>query len=114
MRAPSTHGLPQNDESTIATLAQQTDTDQAAVKYLYDEEIAMLQGTASVKNFIGIIAARRVRQRLTAAAQQRSRAQVTLGTPVPQTGDSGAGPNDRPHQDPHTVNARATRRSRSA
>ena len=113
MRAPSTHGLPQNDESTIATLAQQTDTDQAAVKDLYDEEIAMLQGTASVKNFIGIIAARRVRQRLT-AAQKRSRTQVTLGTPVPQTGDSGAGATDRPTQGPHTVNARATQRSRAA
>jgi hypothetical protein len=113
LRAPSTHGLPQNDESAIATLAQQTDTDQAAVKHLYDEEIAVLQGTASVKNFIGIIAARRVRQRLT-AAQQHSRAQVTLGTPIAQTGDSGAGPTDRQHQDPQTVNARATRRSRTA
>jgi hypothetical protein len=108
------HRLPQNDESTIATLARETDTDQAAVKYLYDEEIAALQGTASVKNFIGIIAARRVRQRLTAAAQQRSRAQVTLGTPVPQTGDSGAGPTDRRHEDPQTVNARATQRSHAA
>jgi hypothetical protein len=74
LRAPSPHGLPHSDESTIATLAQQTDTDQAAVKYLYEEEIALLQGTASVKNFIGIIAARRVRQRLSAARQRHSRA----------------------------------------
>jgi Protein of unknown function (DUF3562) len=74
LRAPSPHGLPQSDESTIATLARETDTDQAAVKNLYEEEIATLQGTASVKNFIGIIAARRVRQRLSAARERRSRA----------------------------------------
>ena len=65
--ALSTHRLPLKDEATILTLAQETDTDEAVVKCLYDEELAILQAKASVKNFIGVIAARRVRQRLAAA-----------------------------------------------
>jgi hypothetical protein len=65
--APSSHGFPPPDEATIAALAQLTDTDQAVVKSLYDEELAVLHGQASVKKFIGVIAARRVRQRLEAA-----------------------------------------------
>ena len=65
--ALSTHRPPLNDEATIATLAQETDTDEAVVKSLYHEEIALLQAEASVKSFIGVIAARRVRQRLAAA-----------------------------------------------
>lgn len=52
------------DEATIAALAEETDTDRSIVKYLYAEELAVLESQASVKNFIGIIAARRVRQRL--------------------------------------------------
>jgi hypothetical protein len=52
------------DEATIAALAEKTDTDRSIVKYLYAEELATLESQANVKNFIGIIAARRVRQRL--------------------------------------------------
>jgi hypothetical protein len=63
----STHGLPLKDEATIATLAHKMDTDAAVVKDLYDEEFAILQTQASVKNFIGVIAARRVRQRIASA-----------------------------------------------
>jgi len=55
---------PRIDEATIAALAEETDTDRSIVKYLYAEELAILESQASVKNFIGIIAARRVRQRL--------------------------------------------------
>ena len=47
------------DEATIAALAEETDTDRSIVKYLYAEELAILESQASVKNFIGIIAARR-------------------------------------------------------
>jgi hypothetical protein len=54
------------DEATIAALAIQTDTDRSIVKSLYAEELAHLESQASIKNFIGIIAARRVRQRLDA------------------------------------------------
>ena len=67
--AASTHGRPLKDAAEIAALAQQTDTDEALVKSLYDEEVAILQAEASVKNFIGVIAARRVRQRLATARE---------------------------------------------
>lgn len=55
---------PRVDEATIAALANQTNTDRSIVKCLYAEELAILESQASIKNFIGIIAARRVRQRL--------------------------------------------------
>jgi Protein of unknown function (DUF3562) len=64
---PSTHGLPLKDQAAIAALAEEADTDEAVVKRLYAEEIAMLQAQARVRNFIAVIAARRVRQRLAAA-----------------------------------------------
>jgi Protein of unknown function (DUF3562) len=57
---------PRVDEATIAALAIQTDTDRSIVKCLYAEELAILESQARVKNFIGIIAARRVRRRLDA------------------------------------------------
>jgi Protein of unknown function (DUF3562) len=54
------------DEATIASLAHQMDTNRELVKHLYDEEIAALREKATVKNFIGVIAGRRVKQRLRA------------------------------------------------
>ena len=65
----TTHGLSPKDEATIAKLAQETDTDEAVVKDFYDEELANLHTKASVKNFIRVIAARRVRQRIAAARE---------------------------------------------
>jgi hypothetical protein len=59
-----THGMPLGDEATIAALAEETRTDQAVVQSLYEEEFAVLEAQSSVKNFIGVIAARRVRERL--------------------------------------------------
>lgn len=56
----------QADESTIARLAHQTDTNRDLVRHLYDEEIAVLHEAATVKTFIGVIAGRRVKQRLRA------------------------------------------------
>jgi hypothetical protein len=55
---------PLADETTIATLARQTHTSQDVVKHLFYEELAALHASASVKNFIGVIAGRRVKQRL--------------------------------------------------
>ena len=52
------------DESAIASLARKTSTPIEVVRHLYDEERAELQGTSSVKNFIDVIAGRRVRERL--------------------------------------------------
>ena len=57
---------PRVDEATIVALASQTDTDRSIVKSLYAEELAILESHASVKNYIAILAARRVKQRLDA------------------------------------------------
>ncbi len=54
------------DRATIAGLAEETHTDEAVVQCLYEEEFASLEAHASVKNFIGVIAARRVKERLSA------------------------------------------------
>ena len=62
-----TRALPRREKGTIAALADETHTDEAVVQGLYEEELAALDAKSSVKNFIGVIAARRVRQRLTAA-----------------------------------------------
>jgi len=68
-RASSSHGLPRKDEAAIATLAQETDTDAAVVRSLYEEEMDKLHAQSSVKNFIGVIAARRVRERIATARE---------------------------------------------
>jgi hypothetical protein len=54
------------DEATFAALSQKTRTPIEVVKHLYDEETSELQSKSTVKNFIGVIADRRVRQRLMA------------------------------------------------
>ena len=61
----------ESHESTIAKLAKQTHANEEVVRHLYDEEIAALQKEAAVKGFIGVIAARRVKQRLLASAEAR-------------------------------------------
>ena len=62
----TTQAMWSGDEATIAALAEETHTDQALVHSLYEEEFAALDAESSVKNFIGVIAARRVKKRLTA------------------------------------------------
>jgi hypothetical protein len=57
----------ESDEPTIAKLAKQTHTDTEVVRHLYEDEIATLHEEAKVKGFIGVIAARRVRERLLSA-----------------------------------------------
>jgi hypothetical protein len=61
---PATLRRPLADEATIAALAKETRTSQEVVKNLFYEELAALHASANVKNFIGVIAGRRVRQRL--------------------------------------------------
>lgn len=63
---------PLADETTIATLARQTHTSQDVVKNLFYEELAALHASASVKNFIGVIAGRRVKQRLLRLQRQQA------------------------------------------
>jgi hypothetical protein len=103
--APSTHGLPLAQEATIDALAQETDTDQFLVKCLYDEEIARLEAQATVTNFIGVIATRRVRQRLT-AARRHGRLDRRSGTPVTAPADSGTETSERRQPEPRKRNAR--------
>ena len=53
-------------DSTTAALAKETQTSPEIVKDLYHQEIAAVGAAARVKNFVGIIAGRRVKQRLMA------------------------------------------------
>jgi hypothetical protein len=62
--AQTTRHLQQSDESVIASLAEATHTSREVVKNLYDEEKAKLHAKAKVKNFIGVLAVRKVKQRL--------------------------------------------------
>jgi hypothetical protein len=55
------------DATTVAKLAEQTQAETDVVRTLYKEEMETLHNEAAVKGFIGIIAARRVRQRLLSA-----------------------------------------------
>jgi hypothetical protein len=59
-----THGMPRRDKGTVAALADETHTDEAVVQNLYEEELAALDAKSNVKTFIGVIAARRVKDRL--------------------------------------------------
>ncbi|MBS0366525.1 MAG: DUF3562 domain-containing protein [Proteobacteria bacterium] len=45
-------------------LARLTRIDQSTLQDLYDDEVANLLATARVKNFVAVIASRRLRQRL--------------------------------------------------
>jgi hypothetical protein len=63
----STRRSQRSHEDAIAKLAKQTHTDVDVVRNVYDEEMAALQSEAAVKGFVGVIVARRVRQRLRSA-----------------------------------------------
>jgi hypothetical protein len=62
----SKHRVARSEESTITALAKEAHTPQDVVQHFYDQEVASLEAEATVKSFIGIIAGRRVRQRLKA------------------------------------------------
>ena len=49
---------------TLSGLAEQTNTTAEVVNSLYQEEVAALEASATVKSFIGVIAAGRVKRRL--------------------------------------------------
>jgi ssDNA-binding replication factor A large subunit len=54
-------------ESAIGVLARETDTAIEVVKRLYEQEIRELNSNSTVREFIGVIASRRVKQRLLSA-----------------------------------------------
>lgn len=63
--APSSPSSPPAaHEATLASLAKETETPTHVVRRLYDEEMAALDANARVKNFISVIAARRVKNHL--------------------------------------------------
>jgi hypothetical protein len=51
-------------EATVSALAAKARVPREFVERLYDDEMAQLESTSTVKNFINVIAANRVRQRL--------------------------------------------------
>jgi uncharacterized protein DUF3562 len=53
-----------SSEAFVATIAHETATSTDLVKALYEEEVAALTERATVRQFIGVIATRRVRQQL--------------------------------------------------
>ena len=67
-------------ESTISKLAKQTRANEEVVRHLYDEELAALRKDATVKGFIGVIAARRVKQRLLESAGEAHTGDSAVGT----------------------------------
>ena len=52
------------DEAAVAALARESATSFDRVKTLYEEEVATLVAQAKVKQFIGVLATRRVKQQL--------------------------------------------------
>jgi len=82
------------------------ETDQALVKCLYDEEIARLAAQATVRNFIGVIATRRVRERLT-SARNGGHLVGKPGTPATPPADSGSETRDRRRHEPRKAGTRA-------
>jgi Protein of unknown function (DUF3562) len=53
-----------SDESAVTALAQRTHIPIEIVRHLYDQELAELRSKSTVKNFLGVIASRRVKERL--------------------------------------------------
>jgi hypothetical protein len=59
-------------ESTTAALAKEMHTSPEVVRDLYQQEVAAVGAAAKVKNLIGVIAGRRLKQRLMAARKKCS------------------------------------------
>ena len=53
-----------SDHAAVQAIAEQTATSLDVVRELYEEEVASLTANATVKQFVGVIATRRVRQQL--------------------------------------------------
>jgi Protein of unknown function (DUF3562) len=50
--------------AAVSAIAQDTSTSVEVVKTLYEEEVATLVAQATIKQFVGVIATRRVKQQL--------------------------------------------------
>lgn len=60
------------DHAAVDAIAQETSTSTHVVKALYDEEFAALAAQATIKQFVGVIATRRVKQQLRRLAHAKS------------------------------------------
>jgi Protein of unknown function (DUF3562) len=58
------------DRRTVASIAKETETSVEIVKALYEEEVATLIAQARVKQYVGVLATKRVRQQLRVLGQQ--------------------------------------------
>jgi hypothetical protein len=63
-RAKAVHKHRPLDEASVIALARETRTPVEVIRTLYDQEVADLESTANVKNFIDVIAGRRLKDRL--------------------------------------------------
>jgi hypothetical protein len=52
------------DHATVDAIAKETSTSLDIVQALYEEEVASLSAHATIKQFVGVIATRRVKQHL--------------------------------------------------
>jgi len=52
------------DHAVVDAIAHDTSTSADIVKVLYEEEVAALAAQATIKQFVGVIATKRVRQHL--------------------------------------------------
>ena len=62
----STRTYAESNDSTVTELVRKTHAPIEVVKRLYTEELAELRSNSKVRNFISVIAGRRVKERLTA------------------------------------------------
>jgi len=58
------------DDTTVDAIARETAAPAAIVKALYEEETARLNATARLKQFVPVIAIKRVKQRLRKLSQR--------------------------------------------
>lgn len=56
-------------EETLSAIAKETSTSLDIVKALYEEEVATLSARATIKQFVSVIATRRLRQHLRVLGQ---------------------------------------------
>jgi len=64
--APSASSASSSTEPDVIALAEKTHTPVALVKTLYDREVATLEAQARIKNFIALLASKRVKRDLKA------------------------------------------------
>jgi hypothetical protein len=55
---------PPPNEAIVTAVSNHVDNAPDRAKQLFDEEVAVLEAQATIKNFIDVIATRRVKQRL--------------------------------------------------